>query len=53
LNHNLQDFDKNASFQSAAADAGVKFKYTAPILFDLQVDGRIPRCSRSVRFQPT
>ena len=28
LNHNLQDFDKNASFQSAAADVSVKFKYT-------------------------
>jgi hypothetical protein len=28
LNHNLQDFDKNASFRSAAADMSVKFKYT-------------------------
>jgi hypothetical protein len=28
LNHNLQDFDKNASFRSAAADVSVKFKYT-------------------------
>jgi hypothetical protein len=28
LNHNLQDFDKNASFHSAAADLNVKFKYT-------------------------
>ena len=28
LNHNLQDFDKNASFQSAVADVSVKFKYT-------------------------
>jgi hypothetical protein len=28
LNHNLQDFDKNSSFRSAAADVSVKFKYT-------------------------
>jgi hypothetical protein len=28
LNHNLQDYDKNASFRSAAADVSVKFKYT-------------------------
>jgi hypothetical protein len=28
LNHNLQDFDKNASFRSAGADMSVKFKYT-------------------------
>ena len=28
LNHNLQDFDKNSSFHSAAADLNVKFKYT-------------------------
>ena len=28
LNHNLQDFDKNASFRSAVADVSVKFKYT-------------------------
>jgi hypothetical protein len=28
LNHNMQDFDKNASFHSAAADLNVKFKYT-------------------------
>jgi hypothetical protein len=28
LNHNLQDFDKDASFQSAAAEVSVKFKYT-------------------------
>jgi len=28
LNHNLQDFDKNSTFQSAAADVSVKFKYT-------------------------
>jgi hypothetical protein len=28
LNHNLEDFDKNASFHSAAADLNVKFKYT-------------------------
>jgi hypothetical protein len=28
LNHNLEDYDKDASFRSAAADASVKFKYT-------------------------
>ncbi|HUQ53977.1 MAG TPA: carbohydrate binding family 9 domain-containing protein [Gammaproteobacteria bacterium] len=28
LNHNLQDYDKDASFRSAAADVSVKFKYT-------------------------
>ena len=28
LNHNLQDYDKNASFRSTAADVSVKFKYT-------------------------
>lgn len=28
LNHNMEDFDKNASFHSAAADINVKFKYT-------------------------
>jgi hypothetical protein len=28
LNHNLQDFDKDSSFRSAAADVSVKFKYT-------------------------
>jgi hypothetical protein len=28
INHNSQDFDKDASFRSAAADINVKFKYT-------------------------
>jgi hypothetical protein len=28
LNHNLEDYDKNASFRSAGADVSVKFKYT-------------------------
>jgi len=28
LNHNLQDFDKDSSFHSAAAEVSVKFKYT-------------------------
>ena len=28
LNHNLQDFDKDSTFHSAAAEVSVKFKYT-------------------------
>ena len=28
LNHNMQDFDKDSSFHSEAADLNVKFKYT-------------------------
>ena len=28
LNHNLQDFDRDNSFESTAADLAIKFNYT-------------------------